>query len=222
MSSDRESTLERLLSGEIDARGPEGAALLKADPTLKEIYERSLALQSSLNGAGEEQRQTLQQLASDPAAARQSTRVLDRVWQGGGSDPPRVPRGLRLVPLAFAAAAAILAIWILLPEQASEPSTSQWLGNVVEIIEPRGTVDDFGTFAWKPVAHQSAVQYELHVFDPTTDREIVSQVLVDQTAWTPTFGQTQSMGATIRWSLRAVDLRTAEVLAHGSAVATQR
>lgn len=200
--SDRDSLLERLLSGEVSAADPAVQRLFERDPEARGEYEALRALESSLERQGDRAREVVEaaQKLPDRVGAQQVLATLTKLSgeRPGTSAAPTTPHNQpatrkRLSPVWFALAAALVAAlaWTWWSRsQKAEPEKEVLLdsphGGELVLVSPVGPVKQYLPFQWTAELQPGGC-FEVKVYD--ADRPgsgpIVESGTVMASQWSP-------------------------------------
>jgi hypothetical protein len=215
--SERDSLLERLLSGETNAADPAVQRLFERDPAARAEYEALRALESSLERQGDRAREVVEaaQHLPDRVGSQQVLATLTRLAeQGPGAALRPTATRRRLGPAWLAVAALVVAVlawrWWSHSNQTQReillgPDTPA--GAALAPISPVGPVKEYPPFTWSSEL-QPGGWFEIAVYDadrPGSDPFLESGTVLEN-RWSPDASQLGSpWPARIRWTVTRTD-----------------
>jgi hypothetical protein len=222
--SDRDSLLERLLSGETNAADPAVQRLFERDPAARAEYEALRALESSLERQGDRAREVVAaaQKLPDRVGAQQVLTTLTKLAgeRPGTAAAPATPRpqtasSKRLAPVWLALAAALVAAlawgwWIrsqkATPEKEILLDTPSGITELV-LVSPVGAVKQYLPFQWTGELDPGG-WFEVKVYDADRpgSEPIAQSGTVMASQWSPDSGRAPSTWpGRISWSVTRYD-----------------
>lgn len=203
-----EELLRDVVVGDLAPDDPAVRERIESCPECRRLLEGTLRATELLEQDRAEQEELLALAASLPDAPVESVEAMrdhPEIRQRWG--PDRGPSWLRAGPIAalLALAAAVLAIFMLVPRDGGEPDTElgpRMLGDPADLLllEPRGVLDDYGTFAWQidPELEDTVAYYTVII--QSEGQRLREVARTRQPRWTPGAGE---LPAEIEWWVEA-------------------
>lgn len=203
MTEDRhEDVLRRIACGDLGPEDREVRELVEGDPTMERSMDELRTVAAALDAAARRDRA----LSAQPTEA--DVALVRGFAEPRLARPARRPRAHR-IPLAVAAlAAAVLAVFWLVRDDAPPPPVYLGQGVVGELVAPVGEVADdaYGRFEWRTTTPGFDGRFVV-VVSGAQGRELARSPELDEPAWSPApeVRELLRRQTWIRWEVTALD-----------------
>ncbi len=174
----------------------------ESDPAAADDVE---ALMRRLERAGADERRTLAEASSAPAAPGDEL-VRDTIAQlaGVATAGPARPRAARRMGWWAAAAALVLAFSALYFTQRGRTESPQLLGQGdLELVQPLGEVEHFGAFVWEGQLAEGH-WFELKLYreeQGLAGEQVLASGRLSRSQWEPTAAELEALPRSLVWEV---------------------
>lgn len=208
MNRDRDSALERLLTGDLDPDSDEARELFVADPDASSDLQRARGIEAAVRLAGEERRSVVDEALGLEGAPGED-KVRQWVQAHLGTAPPAAARTAPARPwpwLVAAAAAAVFLIWMrpFAAEDAQpaplDPGPAMG-ASALRLLSPVGDVELLDEFRWEyELERGQYFQLVVYAGDGAAELAVVDDL--EEPSWRPDPQEIETWPSDLVWEVR--------------------